>query len=123
MDYITYRRFKARGINGDFNIRFGTIVTECDGFLYTDDGQCICAATSENGWEHFRPNTLEGAHRQEMLARLYQWYAKHGLGDDFAGDKWPDIENKYWKNCLRTASTRRLEDLCREKYGGGACIK
>lgn len=123
MDYITYKRFKGRGINGDFNIRFGTIVTERGSFLHTADGRCICAATSENGWEHFRPNTPEGAYRQHMLARLYQWYAKHGLGDDFAVDKWPGVENKYWKNCLRTAGTRRLEALCREKYGGDACTK
>ena len=31
----------------------------------------------ENGWEHFRPNTPEGAYRQKMLDGLYHYYGKH----------------------------------------------
>lgn len=64
MEYVVYRRFKAEGIDGAFNLRYGTTVTERDGFLFAADGRKICAATSENGWEHFRPNTPEGAYRQ-----------------------------------------------------------
>lgn len=67
MEYVVYRRFKAEGIDGAFNLRYGTTVTERDGFLFAADGRKICAATSENGWEHFRPNTPEGAYRQKML--------------------------------------------------------
>ena len=70
MEYVVYRRFKAEGIDGAFNLRYGTTVTERDGFLYAADGRKICAATSENGWEHFRPNTPEGAYRQKMLDGL-----------------------------------------------------
>ena len=70
MEYIVYRRFKAEGIDGAFNLRYGTTVTERDGFLFAADGRKICAATSENGWEHFRPNTPEGAYRQKMLRTL-----------------------------------------------------
>lgn len=33
MEYIVYRRFKAEGIDGAFNLRYGTTVTERDGFL------------------------------------------------------------------------------------------
>ena len=105
MEYIVYRRFKADGIDGTFNLRYGTLVTERDGFLFSKDGRKICAATSENGWEHFRPNTPEGAYRQEMLAALYQWYGKNGCGE----------QNGYWKNRLRTAPTERLEGICRQK--------
>ena len=61
MEYIVYRRFKAEGIDGAFNLRYGTTVTERGGFLFAADGRRICAVTSENGWEHFRPNTPEGA--------------------------------------------------------------
>lgn len=122
MKYIVYRRFKSEGIGGAFNLRYGTLVTERDGFLFTSDGRKICAATSENGWEHFRPNTPEGAYRQEMLERLYRWYVKHGCGDDFVDELWPGQENGYWKNRLRTASTERLEKIYQEKFGGTPCM-
>ena len=123
MEYIVYRRFKAEGIDGAFNLRYGTLVTEKDGFLFTADGRKICAATSENGWEHFRPNTDEGAYRQEMLSALYQWYNKNGCGEDFADEKWPDQENGYWKNRLRTASTERLRQIYFEKFGVIPCMQ
>lgn len=123
MEYVVYRRFKAEGIDGAFNLRYGTTVTERDGFLFAADGRKICAATSENGWEHFRPNTPEGAYRQKMLAALYQWYWKNDCGDDFADEKWPNIENGYWKNRLRTASTERLRQIYFEKFGVVSCMQ
>lgn len=123
MEYVVYRRFKAEGIDGAFNLRYGTTVTERDGFLFAADGRKICAATSENGWGHFRPNTPEGAYRQEMLAALYQWYDKNDCGDDFADEKWPDAGNGYWKNRLRTASTERLRQIYFEKFGVISCMK
>ena len=122
MDYIVYKRFKRNGIGGDFNLPYGTIVAEHNGFLSASDGRQICAATSENGWEHFRPNTQEGAERQKMLNDLYRWYAKNGCGEDFTDEKWPGQENGYWKNRLRTASTRRLKQIYAEKIGGKVCL-
>ena len=71
MEYIAYKRFRGKGIDGEFNLRYGTVVTERDSFLFAADGRKICAITSENGWEHFRPNTQEGAKRQKMLNELY----------------------------------------------------
>lgn len=123
MEYITYKRFKGKGIDGNFNLRYGTTVTEIDGFLHTSDGRKICAATSENGWEHFRKNTPEGAMRQEMLERLYRWYEKNSCGEDFTDEKWPGQENGYWKNRLRTASTERLEKIYQGKFGGTPCMQ
>ncbi len=123
MQYITHKRFKANGIDGTFNLRYGTIVTEQDGFLFAADGRKICAATSENGWEHFRPNTPEGAYRQEMLDKLYRWYSKTGAGDDFIDEKWPTQQNGYWKKRLRTASTKKLEEIYKQKIGGNVCTQ
>ena len=60
MDYITYKRYKGSGIGGYFNLRHGTKVTENGGFLHAPDGRGICAVTSEDGWEHFRPDTPDG---------------------------------------------------------------
>ena len=122
MEYIVYKRFRGNGIDGQFNLRYGTGVSEIEGFLFAADGRRICATTSENGWEHFRPNTQEGAERQKMLNDLYRWYTKNGCGEDFTDDKWPGQENGYWKNRLRTASTERLEKIYQEKFGGTPCM-
>ena len=122
MEYIVYKRFRGVGIDGAFNLRYGTVVTEDGGFLIAPDGRRICAATSENGWAHFRPNTQEGAKRQKMLDDLYRWYTKNGCGEDFTDDKWPGQENGYWKNRLRTASTERLEKIYQDKFGGTPCM-
>ena len=70
MEYITYRRFKGKSLSGEINIPFGTILQEHEKFLYLN-GKQICCVTSENGWEHFRPNTDEGQRRQAMLEKLY----------------------------------------------------
>ena len=123
MEYIVYKRFHRQGIDGAFNLQYGTVVSEIEGFLFTEDGRRICAATSENGWEHFRPNTQEGAERQKMLNDLYRWYRKNGCGEDFTDEKWPGQENGYWKNRLRTASTKRLETIYQEKFGGTPCMQ
>lgn len=117
MEYIVYRRFKAEGIDGAFNLKYGTTVTEDGGFLFAADRRRICAVTSENGWEHFRPNTPEGAYRQEMLNRLYRHYEKHGGGCDFDPEKWAGAENLYWKNLLRTMATPELEAFYKARLG------
>lgn len=119
MEYIVYKRFKGKGIGGEFNLRHGTIVTEAGGFLHAPDGRSICAATSENGWEHFRPNTPEGAYRQAMLDRLYKAYlsGKLNAAEDFAAEKWPLADNLYWKNLLRTMNTAELTAYYTERLG------
>ena len=122
MTYITYKRFKGKSLSGEVNIPFGTVLQERCGFLYLGE-KPICCVTSENGWEHFRPNTQEGAERQKMLNDLYRWYTKNGCGEDFTDDKWPEQENGYWKNRLRTASTERLEKIYQEKFGGTPCTQ
>ena len=48
MEYVVYRRFKAEGIDGAFNLRYGTTVTERDGFLFAADGRRICASSETN---------------------------------------------------------------------------
>lgn len=122
MDYITYKRFKGKSISGDINIPFGTVLQERGGFLYLGE-KPICCVTSENGWEHFRPDTDEGQRRQEILEKLYRWYEKHGCGEDFVDELWQGQENGYWKNRLRTASTERLKQIYFEKFGVMPCMQ
>lgn len=120
MEYFTYKRFKGKGIDGNFNIPYGTIVSEINDFLYTADGKCICVVTSENGWEHFRPNTKEGKYRQELLNKLYDYYEKDQAeddNDDFNPDKWIGATNTYWKNLLRTMPTEALINYYEARLG------
>lgn len=119
LNYFTYRRFKGKGIDGAFNLKYGTIVTEDGGFLHTQDGRCICAVTSENGWQHFRPDTPEGEQRQAMIDRLYRYYesGQGDSGEDFSSEKWPGAVNLYWKNLLRTMPTQELEAFYKERLG------
>ena len=119
MNYFTYRRFKGNGIDGSFNLKYGTIVTGDGDFLYTQDGRCICAVTSENGWQHFRQDTPEGEHRQAMIGRLYRYYesGRGDSGEDFSPEKWPGAVNLYWKNLIRTMRTPQLEAFYKERIG------
>ena len=122
MDYIVYNRFKGKGIGGDFNLPYGTIVAEHNGFLSTSDGRQICAVTSENGWEHFRPNTPESEYRQAILDRLVKFYRSKAAAPYFEGDiYYRDLapeENDHWLHLLRTMKTSRLENLYTLRIGG-----
>ena len=121
MDYFTYRRFKGKGIDGYFNLKYGTIVTERNNFLFAPDSRCICAVTSENRWGHFHPNTAEGRERQKMLDRLYKFYGHprnaERFAADFQDDKWPGATNHYWKSLLRTMKTDKLRAYYLERMG------
>jgi hypothetical protein len=119
MTYICYKRFKGHAICGDVNIPHGTIVTEQDGMLYWKD-KPLCLITSENAWEHFHPNTVEGAYRQKMLERLYNYYGGKGASkaaSDFDPDKWRGVDNLYWKNLLRTMKTEELVSYYKDRLG------
>lgn len=122
MEYFTYKRFKGRGIDGGINLPRGTLVQERDGFLYAANGQKICAATSENGWEHFCPNNVHAKYRLSLLTELYRYFQRNNCAGELTPDVWPG-ENRYWKNLLRTAPTQKLEALYTEKIGGRKCTK
>ena len=122
MEYIVYKRFKGRGIEGDFNLPFGTVLTVREGYLFAPDGRQVCAATSENAWNHFRPNTPEGAHRQALLEPLKKFYqspraAPYFEGDIYYRDLAPE-DNDYWLHLLHTMETSRLEELYKMRIGG-----
>lgn len=119
MDYIVYKRFRGDGIEGRFNLPYGTVCEERDGYIFAPDGRRICAATSENGWGHFRQNTPEGAFRQTMLDRLYRHYERRPelTAEDFDPEKWPGADNTYWKSLLRTMQTEDLTAFYRARLG------
>ena len=127
MEYITYKRFKGKGIGGEFNLAYGTRVTEYKGFLFTQEGRCICASSSENGWGHFRPATEIGAHRQAMLEDLYRCFERGegDLNDLLKTAVTSETRNFYWRDLLRKLPTDKLERVWREniRQGGRKCIR
>lgn len=52
MKFVTIKRFKGRGIGGQFNIPYGTPIDEVHGFLCIS-GKPICAKGSFMAHEHF----------------------------------------------------------------------
>lgn len=115
MQHTTHKRFKGAGIDGHFNLPYGTLCDEIDGFLYAPDGRCICAATSEAGWKHFHPDTDEGHARYAMLEKLYKHYLSGGDTSEIPRPIEPGA-NTYWKNCLRTMPTTELSQLYHAKF-------
>lgn len=119
MEYIVIKRFKQKGIDGSFNLPYGTVCSVVGGFITSPDGRSICYEHSENGYTHFRQNTEEGRKRQIMLDKLYHFY-EHGRGnaaEDFDPDKWREATNTYWKHILRTMPTEKLVAFYRERLG------
>lgn len=115
MEYICYKRFRGKGIEGAFNLPYGTRAAEYKGFLFAPDKRCICAVTSENGWEHFRPATEEGEQRQALLEGLCRCFesGKGDLDGLYELAVTPETRNYYWKNLLRTLPTEKLEQVWR----------
>lgn len=122
MNYIIYRRFKGRGLGGEFNLPFGTVCREQNGYLFAPDGRAVCAVTSENGWNHFRPDTPEGARRQVMTDHLKNFYQSRRGHRYVQGDlyiqKLEPWQNDYWLHLLRTMDTKQLEKLYQLRIGG-----
>lgn len=52
--YITHRRFRGVALCGKkMNLPHGTALRQLGAWLFTLDGQLVCAATSENAKQHF----------------------------------------------------------------------
>ena len=98
MTYTTFRPFNGMTISGNRQIPQGAKLDERGGFLFYR-GKLICAVTSENGWEHFRPDTIFAAHRQDILENLYEYYQTHEFD---VPEPEGTMVNRYWKNILRT---------------------
>lgn len=117
--YITRKRFKQQGLDGNFNLPCGTVCPVSYDFIMSPDGRSICTTTSETAWEYFRENTDEGKKRQAMLDKLYAFY-DHGDGriwDDIDISDLPPLTNTYWKNLLRTMPTPKLTNLYYKRIG------
>jgi hypothetical protein len=55
LQYTTIKRYKRNGIDGYFNLPYGTPIAEHEGVLYHDN-RPICVARSFSSHEHFARN-------------------------------------------------------------------
>lgn len=119
MEYIVIKRFKQKGIDGEFNLPYGTICPLVYDFITAPDGRSICTERSENGWTYFRQNTEEGRRRQIMLDKLYRYYerGRGNVAEDLELNKLPADANDYWKHVLRTMPTDKLMAFYCERFG------
>ena len=56
---------------------------------------------------------------RSMLDRLYKHYERSPAltAEDFDPAKWPEADNTYWKNLLRTMQTEKLTAFYRARLG------
>jgi hypothetical protein len=67
MIYITTKRFKRKGIDGDFNIPYGTEIESNNSYLW-HDGKRICSEKSAVMREYFAKNDDELGMKRSKIA-------------------------------------------------------
>ena len=67
MTYITTKRFKRKGIDGDFNIPYGTAIESENGYLWLD-GKRICLEKSAVMREYFARNDDDLGQKRSKIA-------------------------------------------------------
>lgn len=89
MEYICYKRFHGKGIDGDMNIRRGTELEELEGVI-AFGSRAVCRHTSDNAWAHFaRNDDGKGLERGDLIMWIKKTLAKR---DSKYQDRW----NKLW---------------------------
>lgn len=87
MKYITTKRFRRAGIDGQFNIPYGTELESRDGVLW-HDGKAICISRSAAAHEYFaRNDDGNGLERGKLSHAIIKTLG--GFGGD--SDRWQII--------------------------------
>ena len=88
MNYITYKRFIGKGIDGDFDIPIGAECI-CEEHMIKYNSRSICLNTSENAHKYFMRNDDEqGMLRGELIEYIITTLA---LTDDKHDARWEKI--------------------------------
>lgn len=68
--YLARRRARFRGICGQVNLPYGTVLEARDGFLLWE-GRRLCTVTSENAHQYFVPDgDGQGVERGELISAI-----------------------------------------------------
>lgn len=108
--FICYKRFKGKGVNGEFNIKRGTELLTDDRFIYAEGncytGRTLCAIRSEVGCNHFAINDDGlGMERSQLTSGIINRLSKR---DDNYQKRW----DKIWSDPISNTMRRKeYEDM------------
>lgn len=75
--YIARRRVRIKGICGEINIPYGTVVNAEDGFLLWK-GHRLCSISSQNAYDYFsRDDDGAGQERGRLVCAIVDLLSKH----------------------------------------------
>lgn len=75
--YIARRRVRIKGICGEINIPYGTVVNAKDGFLLWK-GRRLCSISSQNAYDYFsRDDDGAGQERGRLVSTIVDLLSKH----------------------------------------------
>jgi len=98
MNYVTLKRFKRLGIDGHFNIPYGTAVENRDGVLYHGEKK-ICVARSAAAHEYFaRDDDGKGLERGEL---------SHAIIERLNNFKTREERNEFWEKTVWADETAK----------------
>lgn len=93
MNYILYKRFKAKAICGEVNLPYGTEV-KCENGILTIECNPICGDHSQNAYDYFaRNDDGNGLERGKLIQEIIKCLSKR---DKDHQDRW----NKVWEDAL-----------------------
>lgn len=103
--YIIHRRFKDKALCGKtLNLPYGTELMEYNSILYTQNGEPVCVATSENAKMHIAQNDDDNGLERGKLTYAIAYSRKNG-GIQKAGfrfsDKQRDIIVRHYQRFIR----------------------
>ena len=103
--YICIKRAKFKGLDGDFNIPYGTEL-DCKNGCLISDGKMVCLSSSENARQFFSCNNDgNGLLRGKLVHSIIDTLAKNDTQHQFRWDKvWAD------------RSVRKYKDMARDDY-------
>lgn len=98
MRYIIYKRFKDKGIDGNFNLPIGTVCEEINGYIYYQKNK-ICYFKSENAHQFFsRDNDGNGLIRGKLIQKIQKVLSKKDKQYQERWDKiWTDSICQFFK--------------------------
>lgn len=104
--FICIKRYHKRGIEGDFNIRFGTELLTDDKFIYyngdCNTGKTVCAIESQDSYDYFAINDDgNGNERGRLTSSIVKILSNR---DNNYQKRW----DKIWDDSI--SNTMRRED-------------
>jgi hypothetical protein len=103
MDYVAFKRFKGKGLNGDsLNIAYGDRLYAIDNFIFNTKGQPVCFRSSEVAHKYF---AIDGDGRG-LERGAYVFAIAYKVRKTKEGFRFTEAERnllcRKWKRYLRT---------------------